>query len=178
MKFSFQKSLNVVSFIFKITRFALVIIVGFDLVVGEVENIALKVMHAEFFMKVALWMKTKSGSNSKQWTFIQIKNPCLSSQTLDHLGKIEEHRVVRGKTVLVPRPSDMWILAKLNVRNCCAQFYKSKFNNKIKIVNNFFRIIFLVWTHIYYVELSTKICIGNQVGRYVGRNDKCQNLKT
>ncbi len=52
------------SFILKITRFALVIIVGFDLVIGEVENIALKVMHAEFFMKVALWMKTKSGSDS------------------------------------------------------------------------------------------------------------------
>ncbi len=53
------------SFILKITRFVLVIIVGFDLVTGEVENIDLRVMHAEFFMKVALWMKTKYGFNSK-----------------------------------------------------------------------------------------------------------------
>jgi hypothetical protein len=53
------------SFILKITRFVLVITVGFDLVVGEVENIALKVMHAKFFMKVALWMKTTSRFDSK-----------------------------------------------------------------------------------------------------------------
>ncbi len=88
-------------------------------------------------------MKTKSRSNSKQWTFIQIKNPCPSSQSLGHLGKIEEHKVVKGNIMLVPRPSDMWILAKLNVRTCCAQFYRSKLNNKIRIVNKNFRFYFI-----------------------------------
>jgi hypothetical protein len=49
----------------KTIRISLVIIVGFDLVTGEVENVALKVMHAKSFMKVALWMKTKYGSDNK-----------------------------------------------------------------------------------------------------------------
>jgi hypothetical protein len=52
------------SFILEIARFVLVIIIGFDLVVGEVENIALNMMHAKFVMKVALWMKTTSGLNN------------------------------------------------------------------------------------------------------------------
>jgi hypothetical protein len=77
------------------------------------------------------------------------------------LGKIEEHKVVKGKTMLVSRSSDMWILAKLNDKTCCAQFYKSKLNNKIKIVNKFLRILKKVMTHIYYVGLSTKLCVGN-----------------
>ncbi len=44
-----------VSFILKITIFVLVIIVGFDLVVGEVENIVIKVMHAKSYILKLQW---------------------------------------------------------------------------------------------------------------------------
>ncbi len=48
---SFPKEFNVRSIIMKITRFALIIIIGFDLNVIEVGNIVVVMIHSKLFMK-------------------------------------------------------------------------------------------------------------------------------
>lgn len=68
---SFPKKSNLGSFILRIIRFALIIIIGFDLNVIEVENIAIGIIHFELFMKATLWMKTKIRSNGNKWIIIQ-----------------------------------------------------------------------------------------------------------
>jgi len=57
------------SIILRITRFALIIIIGFDL--NEVGNMVVGVIHPELFMKATLWMKTRIGSNGNKWIIIQ-----------------------------------------------------------------------------------------------------------
>jgi hypothetical protein len=68
---AFSRKSNVGSMIIKITIFACVIINGFDphsIVVGD---LAIRVMHFGFFMKATIWIKTREGSDGRQWTIIQ-----------------------------------------------------------------------------------------------------------
>jgi hypothetical protein len=71
---SFSKEPNVEVVILRVIGFALLIIVGFD---PTIVNIGVGVMHARFFIKVAILLKTKSKSIYKQWTFIQTKESKL-----------------------------------------------------------------------------------------------------
>ncbi len=59
------------SIILRITRFALIIIIRFDLNVIEVGNMVVGVIHSKLFMKVTLWIKTRIGSNGNKWIIIQ-----------------------------------------------------------------------------------------------------------
>jgi hypothetical protein len=70
---SFPKKPNSRSVILKITRFALIIIIGFDLNVIEVGNITIGMIHSELFMKVTLWMKIRIGINGNNWIIIQTR---------------------------------------------------------------------------------------------------------
>jgi hypothetical protein len=49
--------------ILKVTRFANIIIVGFDPITAEVGDIAMGVVHVGLFMKVVFWLKTNSNVN-------------------------------------------------------------------------------------------------------------------
>jgi hypothetical protein len=67
---AFSKKSNVGFVIIKITRFACVIISGFNLHLAIARDLAIGVMHFRFFMKVVIWIKTREGSNGRQWTII------------------------------------------------------------------------------------------------------------
>jgi hypothetical protein len=49
--------------IIRVTNFASIIIVGFDLAIAEVSDITIGVFHVGFFMKAALWLKTHLDPN-------------------------------------------------------------------------------------------------------------------
>jgi hypothetical protein len=67
---AFSKKSNVGFVIIKITRFASMIIIGFDFHLAIVGDLAIGVMHFRFFMKVVIWIKTREGSSGRQWTII------------------------------------------------------------------------------------------------------------
>jgi len=71
MMLPFTKKHNARFVSFKIIGFASIIIVGFDFGVMEVANIVICMVHARFFTKVAISLKTKIGFDGRQWTFIQ-----------------------------------------------------------------------------------------------------------
>jgi hypothetical protein len=48
-------------------------IIGFDLVVVEVGNIAIGLLHVGFFMKVALWLKTRCDFNGRKWSIYKLQ---------------------------------------------------------------------------------------------------------
>lgn len=57
---SFSKEPNVGVVILRVMGFTLLVIVGFDPTIVEVGDIGVGVMHARFFIKVAILLKTKS----------------------------------------------------------------------------------------------------------------------
>lgn len=72
---TFPKEPNVGFVIVKIIGFTSLIIIGFDPHVAKVGDLGIGIMHFGFFMKVAIWIKTRVGSNGslRQWTIIQIQ---------------------------------------------------------------------------------------------------------
>jgi hypothetical protein len=62
---TFPTKLSTRTLVIKITRFANIIIVGFDLAISEVGDIAIGVLNVGYFVKAALWLKTHSNSNGK-----------------------------------------------------------------------------------------------------------------
>jgi hypothetical protein len=56
---TFPKEPNVGSVIVRITGFTSLIIIGFDLHVAEVGDLAIGIMHSRFFMKATIWIKTR-----------------------------------------------------------------------------------------------------------------------
>jgi hypothetical protein len=62
---TFPTKLSTRTLVIKITRFANIIIVGFDLAISEVGYIAIGVLNVGYFVKAALWLKTHSDSNGK-----------------------------------------------------------------------------------------------------------------
>jgi hypothetical protein len=57
--------------VLKVTNFASIIIVGFDLVSAKVGDIAVGVIHAGFLTKTAFWLKIHSDLNGRQWSILQ-----------------------------------------------------------------------------------------------------------
>jgi hypothetical protein len=55
---TFPNELRARTLVLKIIGFATIVIMGFDLVVAEVGDIAIGLLHVGFFMKVVLWFKT------------------------------------------------------------------------------------------------------------------------
>lgn len=49
--------------ILRVTGFASVIVVGFDLATIKTNDITIGVIHVGFFMKITLWLKTRSDLN-------------------------------------------------------------------------------------------------------------------
>jgi hypothetical protein len=70
---AFSREANVGFIIIKITKFASTVIVGFDPRIVEVGDLAIGVMHAGFFIKVTIWIKTRKGAYGWQWTIIQTR---------------------------------------------------------------------------------------------------------
>jgi len=68
---TFPTELGRRTLILKIIGFATIIIVGFDLAIAEVGDIVVGMVQARFFMKAALWLKTQSDPNGRQWLIIQ-----------------------------------------------------------------------------------------------------------
>jgi hypothetical protein len=58
------------SVILKNLRFAYLKIIGFEPSKVEVGDIAITIIHVRFFSKVAIWLKTRVGSNGWQWVLI------------------------------------------------------------------------------------------------------------
>jgi hypothetical protein len=54
----FQVDLGTRTIILKVTRFASIIIARFDPTIVEIDDIAIGVIQASFFMKATLWLKT------------------------------------------------------------------------------------------------------------------------
>jgi len=61
----FPTKLSTRTLVIKITRFANIIIVGFDLAVFEVGDILIGVLNVGYFVKATLLLKTHSDSNGK-----------------------------------------------------------------------------------------------------------------
>ncbi len=61
MGFSWEAQTS--SLILRIARFSSLRILGFDPFKAKVEDIALTIIHDGFFSKVAIWLKTKVGSD-------------------------------------------------------------------------------------------------------------------
>jgi hypothetical protein len=57
----FSKEPYVGSIIIKIIGFASTIIVGFDPHIPKVGDLAIRVIHSRFFMKIIIWIKTREG---------------------------------------------------------------------------------------------------------------------
>jgi hypothetical protein len=62
---------NVGYVIVRIIGFASVMIIGFDFHAIEVGDLAISVIHSGFFMKIAIWIKIREGTNGRRWTIIQ-----------------------------------------------------------------------------------------------------------
>lgn len=56
---AFSKEPNVGFVIVKITRFASMIIIGFDPHAAEVGHLAINIIHSRVFMKVVIWIKIR-----------------------------------------------------------------------------------------------------------------------
>jgi hypothetical protein len=67
---AFPREPNVGIVVNRITGFTLVIIIGFDPNIIKVGNLAIGVVQSRFFMKVTLWIKTKSRTNGRQWSLV------------------------------------------------------------------------------------------------------------
>ncbi len=68
---AFARGPNVGSVIIKIIGFAFVmIIIGFDPHVAKVGDLAIRVMYSGFFMKAAIWIKTREKIDGRKWTII------------------------------------------------------------------------------------------------------------
>jgi hypothetical protein len=69
MEFSWE--LQASSLILRVTGFASLKILGFDPSKAKVRDIAITIIHADFFSKAAIWLKTKAGFDGRQWVLIQ-----------------------------------------------------------------------------------------------------------
>lgn len=87
-KFAFSKEPNVGSIIIKIIEFASTVIVGFDLRIVEVGDLAIGMMHAGFFIKETIWIKTKEGANGCSGLLSKQKNVGSSFLSPSLLEKI------------------------------------------------------------------------------------------
>jgi riboflavin transporter FmnP len=67
---AFAMEPNVGFVIVRITRFASMIIVGFDPHATKVGDLAINIIHSWFFMKATIWIKIREGVDGKQWTII------------------------------------------------------------------------------------------------------------
>jgi hypothetical protein len=56
--------------IVRITRFALMMIVGFDCHATEVGDLGVRFIHFGFFMKATIWIKIREGATGRRWTII------------------------------------------------------------------------------------------------------------
>ncbi len=56
---AFPKEPNVGFVIVKITRFASMIIIGFDPHAAKVGDLAINIIHSKVFMKVVIWIKIR-----------------------------------------------------------------------------------------------------------------------
>jgi hypothetical protein len=57
---NFPRGLVVGVVILKITSFAIVRIVGFDLIVAEVRDLVVNIWHLRFCIQVVMWLKTRA----------------------------------------------------------------------------------------------------------------------
>jgi hypothetical protein len=62
---TFPIELSARTLVLKTTRFVSIIIVGFDPIVAEVGDIVVGGLNASYFMKAALWLKTRSDFNGR-----------------------------------------------------------------------------------------------------------------
>jgi len=85
-EFFFPKEPNARTLVICITRFAYVIIIGFDPSVVEVRNLAIGITQPRIFMKATLWTKTRPGTNEDNGP--SSKPNKLGSSTLSH-GPLE-----------------------------------------------------------------------------------------
>ncbi len=58
----------------KIMGFIVIKVIGFDLVVVKVNNVAIRMRDSRFYTHVVIWLKTRTQSNGWQWSLIQIAN--------------------------------------------------------------------------------------------------------
>jgi hypothetical protein len=59
------------SLILRIVGFASLKIIGFDPFKAKVGDIAITIIHDDFFSKAAIWLKTRVGFDGRQWVLIQ-----------------------------------------------------------------------------------------------------------
>jgi hypothetical protein len=162
---------SIETIIIRVTSFASIIIIGFDLAIAKVNDITIGVLHVGFFTKIAFWLKTHLDPNWQQWSILQ------TSKAFAFLKQLEVQWVIREKIIVVPRVRNIWILVDTGIRNCCAQFYKPKLDNRIKARNNTLKIAnFGKVSHMFCWFYCTDL-YGHLFWRYAGRSDMDYNIR-
>jgi len=90
--------------IMRVTSFANIIIIRFDLAIVEVNDITIGVLHVGFFTKIAFWLKTHLDPNGQQWSILQ------TSKAFALLKQLGVQWVIIEKIIVVFRIGNIWIL--------------------------------------------------------------------
>lgn len=100
-----------------------------------------------------------------------------TSLALGPLNQLENQRLKKEKINYIQRINDLWIPLDLTILRCCAQFYRPKINDMVKVGDRILKIShigqaahLLCW--IYSKDFYSKLC-----WRYVGKSDANYNIK-
>lgn len=133
--------------------------------------------HLGFHTQTTIWLKIKRQSNGWQQNLIQLNEQGFSSLALGLLNQLDNQKLKKENINFIPIINDLWIPLDLTILGCCAQFYRPKINDKVKIGDHILKIShigqaahLLCW--IYSKDLYIKLC-----WRYVGRSDANYNIK-
>jgi hypothetical protein len=96
---------------------------------------------------------------------------------LGPLNQLENQKLEKENINYIPRISDLWIPLDFTIPRCCAQFYRPKINDRVKVGDFILKIShigqathLLCW--IYFKEFYGRLC-----WRYVGKSDANHDIK-
>jgi hypothetical protein len=110
----FPKEFNVGTLVIHIIRFTFIIIIGFDPNVVEVQDLAIGITQSKFFMKVGLWIKTRPGTDGRQWSFIQTQQTKLLHYPWPFWTTLN-NKVIRELNSYVPILGDIWVIVEVKL---------------------------------------------------------------
>jgi len=101
----------------------------------------------------------------------------FTSLALGPLNQLENQKLKKEKINYILGINDLWIPLDFTIPGCCAQFYKPKIDDKVKVGDCILKIShigqathLLCW--IYFKEFYGRLC-----WRYVGRSDASHDIK-
>jgi hypothetical protein len=74
-----------------------------------------------------------------------VPHPNPTNQVLLHypmaLWTTLNNKIIRKLNSSIPKLGDIWVIVEMELESCCAQFYKPKIDNKIRIRHRLIRIV-------------------------------------